>query len=392
MKNIFFLFLSTFSMAGQAELFFARNYEHSKQNFLAAAGELKLIHPMAMMGAIEVGGEKLTIDYFYQPALQETKKLIIITSGNHGVEAYAGSALQFHFMQNILPKMDLRQTGVLLIHALNPWGFKHHRRGTENNVNLNRNFDVTTDLFSLPNHGYEEVHNLVEPRKVVTCADSMPSKSVLWKMLVKKEVTQQSLVEALGSGQYNYPMGLNYGGDEFEEQVAPVISLLKMIATPYGSIFHIDLHTGLGKKNVLHIMTKKDLNATSEKVQSKLFLNSEKNFYEITPPGADGFYDIHGDYASILRKILPQDDRVIIGITAEFGTIGNGLVGKVITLNRLINENQGYYFGFSDGRVEEKVKDRFLDLFFPRKKKWREKLEVNGNYLLDKVVKRFIEL
>lgn len=50
-------------------------------------------------------------------------------------EAYAGAALQHQFMDKTLYKIDANQIGYLIIHALNPWGFKYLRRGTENNVN-----------------------------------------------------------------------------------------------------------------------------------------------------------------------------------------------------------------------------------------------------------------
>ena len=58
-----------------------------------------------------------------------------------GVEGFAGSAIQIQFLKERIGGPELpRSFGVLLIHALNPYGFAHLRRANECNVDLNRNF------------------------------------------------------------------------------------------------------------------------------------------------------------------------------------------------------------------------------------------------------------
>jgi hypothetical protein len=321
------------------------------------------------------------------------KKLVILTSGNHGPEGYAGSALQAIFVEELMAKFDFSETGVLLVHALNPWGFKHHRRGTENNVNMNRNFDTTKGLFQTANPEYEKVRYLIELSGPVEDANSMPAKELLWEMVSKKEVTQQTLTEAIGKGQYHSPKGINYGGQDFEPQTLAVVALLKKIIPPYRSILHVDFHTGLGKRGVLHIMTQKELTDPSRDLQKKLF-NQAGDFghYELTPPNTKGFYPIFGDYADILGKLKPDPTRVHIGITAEIGTVGNGLIGKVRTINRLILENQGHYYGYKTPEIEATVKKNFLELFYPSDEGWRTKVIRDGRYFLGTVVPRFVKL
>jgi len=74
--------------------------------------------------------------------------LVVHTSGVHGVEAYAASAVQIAFLQSIYPFWNNNNTHskhsnglptIVLVHAVNPYGMAHYRRTNENNVDLNRN-------------------------------------------------------------------------------------------------------------------------------------------------------------------------------------------------------------------------------------------------------------
>ncbi len=118
--------------------------------------------------------EKDTIDAilltFHEPRRNEAKSGnefidIVLSSGVHGVEGYLGSAIQLRYLHEILlqneqlietcqadhsinaTEIESSKKGespnyerkVLLIHAVNPNGMRHHRRTNENNVDLNRN-------------------------------------------------------------------------------------------------------------------------------------------------------------------------------------------------------------------------------------------------------------
>ena len=89
--------------------------------------------------------EDITIDYLYLHNTFPTNnsKLNIIISGTHGVEGYAGTAIQCKTLDNFIQKKQLyRQEDMsyLFIHALNPYGYQHNRRCTKQNIDLNRNY------------------------------------------------------------------------------------------------------------------------------------------------------------------------------------------------------------------------------------------------------------
>lgn len=85
---------------------------------------------------------------------EEEEVNIIHCSGTHGIEGYLGSAIQLRFLHELFlqqekqlrtnnvhapPTKNTPVKKVLLIHAINPYGMRHHRRTNENNVDLNRN-------------------------------------------------------------------------------------------------------------------------------------------------------------------------------------------------------------------------------------------------------------
>ncbi len=129
--------------------YFPDDYEDSRERFLQKAEELQVKFPGGETIRVEVSSEvdsNLTIDGLYLPARESQERLLIITSGLHGVEGYAGSAVSLMFMEEFLDEERLSTTGYLFLHAVNPYGFKYNRRVTENNVDMNRNASIDDSL------------------------------------------------------------------------------------------------------------------------------------------------------------------------------------------------------------------------------------------------------
>ena len=68
----------------------------------------------------------------------------------------------------LLPELDLSRLSVLMLHAVNPWGYRHRRRVSENNVDLNRNFAVGDELFDLVNQPYADIDDFLNPTQPVS--------------------------------------------------------------------------------------------------------------------------------------------------------------------------------------------------------------------------------
>jgi hypothetical protein len=95
---------------------------------------------------------------------QNPENLLVLISGTHGVEGFCGSGCQIGYLADQLYEALSSTTGLLLVHALNPFGFAWLRRVNEDNIDLNRNFHD----FSKPlpwSESYEALHNLLIPEQ-----------------------------------------------------------------------------------------------------------------------------------------------------------------------------------------------------------------------------------
>jgi hypothetical protein len=95
-------------------------------------------------------------------ATGDAESLLLVCSGTHGNEGFCGSFCQTAFIEEGIIDAWRGAVAVLLVHAVNAYGFSHIRRVTENNVDLNRNF---RDFAKPPpeNPRYAEIHELLVP-------------------------------------------------------------------------------------------------------------------------------------------------------------------------------------------------------------------------------------
>ena len=224
--------------------YFGETFAESRAKFLLAAAQTggaasSYIHP----DATGPDGGILSIEVACFGPAQAAKTLIVI-SGTHGGEGYAGSAAQIAFMRSgDLAKLppDLR---VVLVHGLNPFGFAHWTRTTEHNVDLNRNFID----FAAPtprNPGYGAVHDLLCPPE--------------WSQAIREETQRgierwiqqngfQAWMQAIMMGQYDDETGLIYGGKRREWSNETLQRIVERHAAGSEKVAYVDWHTGLGRR------------------------------------------------------------------------------------------------------------------------------------------------
>jgi hypothetical protein len=186
-------------------------------------------------------GETLAIDVARLGAL-DAPALLVVSSGTHGVEGFCGSGIQVLLLDDALVRSALAQAGagLLLVHAVNPYGFAHLRRTNEDNVDLNRNFrDFAAPIAR--NAAYDELHGFIVPGTWPAAPDT---EAALGRYIAERGAA--ALQAALTGGQYHHPDGLFYGGS------APAWSneVLRGIFRRHGAtrrvLGWIDVHTGLG--------------------------------------------------------------------------------------------------------------------------------------------------
>jgi hypothetical protein len=368
-----------------ALVYFQKSYEVCRDRFRSLSLEIKKRINRTQISRLKVSSSvdgDLTIDLCYIPALEKSK-LIIISCGIHGVEGFAGSAAQRMFMREILPKVDLENTGIFLIHGMNPFGFKYVRRVTENNVDLNRNCDVGKALFTGKNEGYSSLVEFLNPEKPVDM-DSMGNQFFFVRAVIKiLQKSMKNLRQSVLQGQYEFAKGIFFGGKNFEPQVILIKSALAGTISDYDAVFGIDLHTGWGARNKLHLFPNPVENQNVQGVMEKIFEG-----YQIDWGDTEDFYTVTGDFSDFIGKILPR--KFYIPMTFEYGTMdSHTTMGSVKSLHNMIIENQGFHYGYETKEDEMEVKKRFREMYFPSSKEWRSEVIRQAREIFPVVIKRY---
>lgn len=218
---------------------FSATYEEARARFLEAASAIGAgvsSHTNPLAG---LNGEEIATDTALVGAA-DAARLFIVSSGTHGPEGFAGSACQLGLLGDELARRAAdRGIALLLIHAVNPFGFSHLRRTNEDNIDLNRNFND----FSVPypdNPVYEQVHSLLVPMEWPPSAGNEEELAAAMVRLADQRMPGMS------SGQARHRDGLFYSG------MAPAWSnrTVRRIVRNHGigrrHIAWIDVHTGLG--------------------------------------------------------------------------------------------------------------------------------------------------
>jgi predicted deacylase len=221
---------------------FSATYSEARARFMGAAAARGFALASHVIPDVEGReGEALATDVVrLGPA--DAKRLLVLTSGTHGVEGFCGSAAQTALLGDAALQARLATLGVavLIVHAINPYGFSWLSRTNEDNVDLNRNsLDFAQPLPF--NEGYEGLHALLVPPEWPPSAANADA--------IAAYISQHgepAYQQALTTGQYQRPDGLFYGGARAVWSTRLIKTLLAQHASRCEQIGWIDFHTGLG--------------------------------------------------------------------------------------------------------------------------------------------------
>ncbi len=235
----------TIKAVRDAQALFGRSYAQARNTFLEAASARGLpvhTHELELPGA---QGEALATDVVLDgPA--DADKMLVVISGVHGVEGYCGSALQTGFLLGALDGSLPRppDVAVLHVHAINPHGFSHGRRVTQENVDLNRNF-VDFDQPLPDNAAYAQVHDHLLPAQWPPTAETERA-----LLDYREQHGERGLQRAAWLGQYSHPDGVCWGGHAPTWSNRTFREILRRHAANVRGLGSIDIHTGLGPYGV----------------------------------------------------------------------------------------------------------------------------------------------
>lgn len=366
--------------------YFQESYDQSRAGFILAAQKAQQTRPDMTLGGLPVkslADSDLTINYCHIPARKTHSRLLILTSAVHGVEGYVGSAVQQMFLNELLDKINTDELGILLIHGVNPYGFKHFRRVSENNIDLNRNCSLEKDLFTSMNEGYANLNSMLNPQ------GSLKMKSVgnlfFATQAIQKIITHgmPDLRQAILQGQYQFEQGVYFGGRDLDTPIKAVSPLIKEIAGTYDQVFCIDLHTGYGQRGTMHLFP----NPLKDE-QKKAAIETIFAGIPIDWGDGDDFYTVTGDFATYVGTLLPGKDYLTM--TFEFGTLDSQTTfGSIVSLHNVILENQGAQFGFASPLDQTQILQRYRESYYPSSESWRSKAISDARKILIQAVSAY---
>jgi hypothetical protein len=217
---------------------FRPDYAACRDHFLNLAKESGGLLRRAANPAPGPDGTGLSTE-FLRLGPEAAERALIMVSGTHGAEGFAGAAIQCAWLARggALPN----NLAVLLVHGLNPFGFSNLRRVNENNVDLNRNFiDHESDRPS--NEGYAKIADAL----AVTVLDGpeRAERDAELKRLAS-EMGLANVMRAIG-GQYAAADGMFYGGRAPVWSNRTLRDYLPRLLPNVKLAAYVDLHTGLG--------------------------------------------------------------------------------------------------------------------------------------------------
>ena len=316
-------------------------------------------------------GDDLYIDNIYLPSTEETKNLIFLTTGVHGMEGYIGSVMLDVFFAEIYPTLNTADTGILIVANVNPYGMKYMRRYNENNVDLNRNFIENWEDFDLSsNKEYSKVESLLQPTKKII--NAFWHEVGFYLSLAKAAIFNgaDTISDALLTGQYEYAEGVYYGGNGDEKSTSYLKGVFaRCLDGSYENIIHVDIHSGYGPRyNMVIFNSVQD--PTTEAEAKAMF-----GYDYIIASDSEDFYATIGDTTDYFYRLAKSKatDKELYSTCFEFGTIGDGFFDSIISLKYTVDENRQHWYPTNNKIVTETVQQNYCELFYPTETEWREK-------------------
>ena len=292
---------------------FSGSYSEARQKFLeavdvAGVGAKNFKHPLS-----GPDGEELAADAAWFGPSDASRALVLI-SGTHGVEGYCGSGAQVDWLRREEFKLLPADMGVLMIHAINPYGFAWTRRVNEDNVDLNRNW-VDFSKPAPANPDYVELAEILCPSEWTAETRETTARDMAAWQESRGEQGAAEFRRAVTGGQYTHPLGLFFGGGGPSWSRRAQTAIFREYLTRAKRVGVIDYHTGLGPCGYAERLTVFPIEAPEFKRAATLFGAAVTS----TKSGTAASKDVSGDSISGSAALLPGAE--FTGIGFEVGTV-----------------------------------------------------------------------
>jgi len=336
---------------------FSESYAQARTKFCGAAATAGgAIRSWLNPHARGPNGERLFLDTArFGPA--DASNMLVLISSTHGVEGHCGSGAQIAWLATGRAATLPKDTGALIVHAINPYGFAWTRRVNEDNVDLNRNF-VDHDKAYPKNDGYLAIADAVLPAE--WSEESKAASDRVFDSYAQKHGAY-ALQGAISSGQYSHPDGIFFGGAKPTWSNRTIRAIAREELGRARRVGIIDFHTGLGPFGHGELICAVPPTAKS--------FPRAKAWYgdELTSP--EGGTSTSAIVVGIMTDAFPQElpDAEVTPVAIEYGTYP---VPEVLGAVRA--DNWLHHRGDLASPLARELKADMKERFFPAGDKWRE--------------------
>jgi hypothetical protein len=292
-----------------AENLFAPTYREARERLQRAAR-----HANAGVDTHEHPGPSIDEQPLYADVVRigshAARRVLLIVSGTHGIEGFAGSAIQTDCMQRLPASRLPNDVAIMLIHGLNPYGFAWYRRVDQDNVDVNRNV-LDHAAGHAENREYDALHAALCPpdwNETTRCGGE--------EALIEFQARhgRNALENVLARGQHRHADGLFFGGRAPSWSNGLLRSVLAGLGRHVVRLVLLDIHTGLGPYAACQLICGID-DATPRAAEVRGWLGDAAVF--LGP--ASGFERLPGAIDSASELASPGLE--FTPITVEFGTL-----------------------------------------------------------------------
>ena len=354
--------------------FFSSSYAEAREKFLkaaeAAGAHLVDSYPHPLKGPD--GGDLATDVAWLGP--RDAKKLLVLVSSTHGIEGYCGSGCQISWLENRHYHRDASpDTAALLVHAINPHGFAHGRRVTEDNVDLNRNFvDFSKPLPA--NRDYDALRDHVNPAEWTPAVLARADAAIAAHYGMPNA---DGMPNPAARGQYVNAKGTFYGGTGPTWSRLTFESIVSRRMQGTTDLCVVDYHTGLGPMGFGDLYYGGRI---GDDVARRWFDHVSPTLEEMEATAKDprvlatgGL--VSGMLAQRVPEVLPAARAIVGGI--EYGTIPHRDVKYAMRAENWLHAHGDP--GSAEGR---EIKARLWEAFYPSIFEWKIMVTSRSNDIL----------
>jgi len=352
---------------------FSADYAEARHKFIAAAqhqgwGVTSYLNP----GVRGPRDELLFTDVVEIGDITAPAALFLV-SGTHGVEGYFGSGAQVDALNRGLTAPEGMK--IVMVHAINPYGFAWNRRVTEDNVDLNRNF-IDRRQQVPANPAYASLKEAINPPSLAP--DALAAADAALRAYVQ-EHGAFALQEAITRGQYSFADGIYFGGTAETWSAKTIRAIFHEHGKHLTRVAMVDFHTGLGVRGAGEMIIEYAPGEPADRRARAWWGDMARS----TKAGESLSADLTGTMDAAFTQAFAGCDEATVA-ALEVGTENTTVVFRALRA-----DNWLHVHGDPQGKEAPAIKKACRDAFYCDANDWKLAVLGHARWAIDRAVEGF---